>query len=310
MRRRILVMLSSYNGEKYIAEQIDSILSQTVNDIDILIRDDGSKDGTIEILENYSLKYKNIKLVLGENLGVIRSFFTLVKIAKLNYDYYMFADQDDYWVSNKVEKMIAEFKKFSKNEKLGYCSNLILVDKYLNFMKIQYNNELRPSLQNSFLENIVTGCTYAANKNMFIELKKDIQDIDPWVENLMMHDAHFYFLTCLYGRLIYDKNSYIYYRQHGNNVIGMEKNFIKRNSKRIKNFFRKNRKNIKINYLSFILKRYGEKLPVVEKNMLLELLNNYSNFILRLKTMCKVSFVRQNKYEALCLKIIYVLKRF
>ena len=108
--KSVQVLLSSYNGEKYIARQIDSILAQESVDIHLLIRDDGSKDGTRAILSDYESRFpERIKVVTGDNLGYKKSFLTLIRLAG-DYDYYAFADQDDYWLSDKESSSIAEME--------------------------------------------------------------------------------------------------------------------------------------------------------------------------------------------------------
>ena len=96
MMKTVQILLSSYNGEKYISRQIDSILRQKDVEIHLLIRDDGSTDGTRAIIKEYEKKYPaNVEVVFGENMGWKKSFFTLLRLAG-DYDYYAFADQDDY----------------------------------------------------------------------------------------------------------------------------------------------------------------------------------------------------------------------
>ena len=99
---RVAVLMSTYNGEKYIREQIDSILEQSGNfDLDLWVRDDGSKDSTQQILQEYAQQRK-LHWYTGENLGAAHSFIDLVRKCK-GYDYYAFADQDDYWMTNKIQ---------------------------------------------------------------------------------------------------------------------------------------------------------------------------------------------------------------
>lgn len=311
IKDKILVLMSTYNGEKYLDEQLESILNQNVKNVDILIRDDGSKDNTIKIINKWLVKFpKRIKLEVKENKGVVKSFFELVKLASIDYDYYFFSDQDDYWNEKKIEKAIEKMKNTHKTKKIGYCSNLKLVDKNLNFMKIKYTKELIPSLKNCFIENIVTGCTYGANKSLFIEIKKDIENIEKYSEKIPMHDYHFYFLTVLYGDLIYDENSYISYRQHGNNVIGMEKNKVKFIMQRIKRVLKRKNNDKRIEYLKFIKENYLEKLPTSEKEFLINLLENYNCKFKRLKFVLKNNFIRQNKIEGYLSKLTYLLKKF
>ena len=111
---RIAVLMSSYNGEQYIKEQIDSILNQKGKfNIDIYVRDDGSFDNTIHILEDYQKKGL-IKFCGGENIGPAKSFLTLLALAD-GYDFYAFADQDDIWFENKIESAILKIEKIPQS---------------------------------------------------------------------------------------------------------------------------------------------------------------------------------------------------
>ena len=101
--KTVYVMLSSYNGEKYIAEQIDSILHQTGVSVTLAIRDDGSSDGTGEILRRYASENENVKVAFGENVGYAKSFFELIKTSPEGFDYYALSDQDDVWTEDKLK---------------------------------------------------------------------------------------------------------------------------------------------------------------------------------------------------------------
>ena len=97
--KKIIILLSAYNGEKFISEQLESLLKMRIPDkseIKIVIRDDGSSDNTLKILESYEKKYNNIYVIKGENIGWKRSFWELLKYEK-NGDYYCYCDQDDIW---------------------------------------------------------------------------------------------------------------------------------------------------------------------------------------------------------------------
>ena len=88
--KKVAVVMSTYNGEQFIREQFDSILNQTYKNIEIVVRDDGSKDGTVDIVKEYQSKHNNIKLIEGENLGFVNSFFELLDLA--DAEYYAYAD--------------------------------------------------------------------------------------------------------------------------------------------------------------------------------------------------------------------------
>lgn len=305
MEERVQILLSTYNGEKYLLEQLNSLLQQSYSNIHILIRDDGSKDNTINILKDYQIRFpQKIQLILDKNVGVIKSFFKLIEISENDYNFYFFCDQDDFWEKDKIEKAIKKIKK-EKEKYIGYCSNLKLVDENLNFIKFAYSKILKPNILNSFLENIVTGCTYACNENLFLKIKEKVKIID--TQKIPMHDHYFYFLTCLYGKLIYDQESYILYRQHSTNVIGMKGNsFFKRVEKVLFN----KKKSIRLLFLQEILLKFNLELKEKERKYLQEILNSYNSFFKRLYIVFKLNFIRQNQNDSFFAKIIYLLKKF
>lgn len=118
---KIQILMSTYNGERYLKEQLDSILEQDCKDKGIectlLVRDDGSKDGTQKILEEYAKKYSTqIEWYQGENKGVIQSFFELLQRADDTASYYAFADQDDFWMPDKISSGISSIQKLEQKE--------------------------------------------------------------------------------------------------------------------------------------------------------------------------------------------------
>lgn len=110
----VCVMMSTYNGEKFLERQIDSILDQKEVNIELIIRDDGSNDATCKIIQKYIEKHKNIQVYFGINLGYERSFFDLMLKAG-EYKYYAFSDQDDVWDDFKLKKAIEKMQEIEKN---------------------------------------------------------------------------------------------------------------------------------------------------------------------------------------------------
>src|SRR5574337_1707356 len=100
---RVNILMSTYNGEKFVADQIESIQKQAYTDWNLIIRDDGSSDRTCEIVDDFVSKDNRIKLIRAENVGVIKSFHELVTDNN-NADFYFFADQDDYWLPERSEE--------------------------------------------------------------------------------------------------------------------------------------------------------------------------------------------------------------
>lgn len=247
--------MSTYNGKDYLREQIDSILAQNCKeqmgvDLKLFIRDDGSKDGTQKILDEYAEKYPDkISWYQGENIGVIKSFFELIEKSDEKAEYYAFSDQDDYWHKEKLSAGIEQIKNMTNDdvkEPLLYCCSQLLVDENLKEIdNTLTRKEKRAGFENAVVENIVTGCTIVMNKTLR-DMAKAYQP-----KFTVMHDWWFYLLASCYGKIYYDKNQYISYRQHGTNTVGYNTSKVKEFKDRVKRF-RGNRQNITKQLSEFI----------------------------------------------------------
>ena len=124
----VCVIMSTYNGEQYIRQQLASILEQTYKGIQVLIRDDGSSDKTVEILHEYQSRYPNIQYYTGNNMGAAQSFYDLLKHVPMEADYIAFSDQDDVWLEGKVKAatsdLIHEMNNDLEIEYKGYIIDL------------------------------------------------------------------------------------------------------------------------------------------------------------------------------------------
>lgn len=221
---QVTVLMSTYNGELYIREQLDSILTQANVTIKLLIRDDGSKDNTPLILEEYKNKYPNIIYVIkGKNIGYAASFSELVRCA-LSTDYpivsewFAFADQDDVWNNDKINHALQYINKnIPSTTPILYCSNTELVDENLNHIGYAWKkNNVSISKENCLIESFATGCTMVFNRmlaELFISHYKSSYPA--------AHDYFIYQLALFCGCCFWDPTSFIKYRQHGNNCIGM-----------------------------------------------------------------------------------------
>lgn len=219
---KVLVLLATYNGEKYLREQIDSILNQKDVDVFIKVADDKSKDGTQKILEEYKNKYSNFDYYINEqNKGFTYNFLDLYFSAKTqDFDYCAFADQDDFWMEEKLIKAIELIDKNDSKNGCVYCSNLKLVDSELKPLgKNQENEKILKASRYSFLvSNIATGCTMVMNKKFYDH------SIKFYPKNIHLHDYYLFLVAVFTANYVYDINPYICYRQHGNNQIGSNKN--------------------------------------------------------------------------------------
>ena len=231
--KRIVVLLSSYNGEKYLRQQLDSIIGQDCEKecnvkLSLLVRDDGSADLTTQILDEYQKKYPDkIFWYQGKNIGVVDSFFDLLCRSASQYgqsDYYAFADQDDYWLPHKLSAGIHHLEQMEEECRqqegrasvpLLYCGAPTLVDEQLCPISSGIDRSSKtPGFANALIENVANGCTMIINK----ELSGMLAGEKP--EFVIMHDWWIYLVASCFGKVYYDSDSYLYYRQHAGNVLG------------------------------------------------------------------------------------------
>lgn len=226
MRPNVYVMLSAYNGEKYISEQIDSILTQSHVDVTLHIRDDGSTDKTRDILDGYAAKFPNIILSYGDNIGYAASFWTILLQAPDSYDYYAFSDQDDVWEPDKLAAGIHALMQSQGQYRL-YASALNVTDEDLNYQYTNSFNNLKPQLGSAITRPRLSGCTMIFNPALLALCRKmDIRQPDG---KCMSHDGAVYlsYLACG-GKIVFSPQSHINLRRHPETVTGHGKNILKR----------------------------------------------------------------------------------
>jgi glycosyltransferase involved in cell wall biosynthesis len=210
---RVVVLMSTFQGEEYVTEQIASILAQLPEDGRVLIRDDGSRDGTVSRIEAFH--DPRISVTRGTNVGFLRSFLLLLQDVPTDGDMFMWADQDDVWLPGKVERS-RRYLEGRQSTPALYCSRLRLADRELNPIGMSPALNRGPSFENALVENIVTGCTTAFNRAA-LDLVRKHGDI----ELLHFHDWWLYLVVAAFGDVYVDAEPTVLYRQHGGNAIGM-----------------------------------------------------------------------------------------
>ncbi len=230
MQPKVKIMMSTYNGEKYLEKQIISILSQKNVIVKLYVRDDGSTDRTTNILRNMQNKYDNIIVNICRNVGPSRSFMELLyDDYDLSYDYYAFSDQDDIWEDDKLIRAIDMINNIDNSSPVLYYSALQTFNEITGVKKLVVNKR-EYSFEESFLQSHFPGCTMVINnKGMHF-----IRDFNK-PEVAIMHDL---FVAQLFlgmnNKIIYDKESRINYRIHGNNVSVKKDNLLEEFSRYIK----------------------------------------------------------------------------
>lgn len=269
--KKVVVMMSTYNGEKYLKPQIESILTQKGVKVHLVIRDDGSTDATRDILEEYCAKFQNITVYKGKNVGYIKSFMWLVKKVGAEKDtYYAFSDQDDIWDNQKLKAAVDMINKEKKDIPVMYYSDLNVVDKDGSF--IRKANTWEGSIDKYKISVFIgiRGCTMVYNYH----LQALLQKYSP--RKISGHDTYIALLAFWAGHVVYDSNAYIDYRQTGENLSITGKSSFDR---------------LKKNFL-YVKKRLTVRANIHENNAK-EIIKGYEN-IIDVENLKAVAFYRNS----------------
>ena len=222
----IKILLATYNGQEYLAEQIDSILAQSNQDWQLLVRDDGSDDDTVCIIKDYANRLPDkIRLIKddGNRLGANLNFGKLLEQASA--EYIMFSDQDDVWLPNKIEMELNAMKAAEQvypDTPILIHTDLKVTDSELNTIadSMWIYQKIFPEAGNDLngvmAQNVVTGCTIMINK------KARAVSI-PIPDEAIMYDWWLALNVCRHGKIIYVSIPSVLYRQHSRNQVGAKK---------------------------------------------------------------------------------------
>lgn len=203
----VYVLLSTFNGERYVRAQLDSVLAQSYPNIHVTIRDDGSTDQTPSILQEYARHHANISVVFGKNFGTVRSFMALLKLHE-NYDgYFAFCDQDDVWHLDKIRRAVSLAESSKTPEYALYFSRLALVSQEGSSLRLS-DIPTHLTFNNALVENVVTGAT-----SVFGSRIRDLMLLGR-PEYMVWHDWWLYLVATAFGCVIYDEEPVIDYRRH------------------------------------------------------------------------------------------------
>lgn len=296
--KKVIILLSTYNGEKYLKEQLDSLLFQTYKNIEIYIRDDGSKDNTVKIVKEYKEKYKNIIFIEGKNLGFINSFFELLKLAK-DADYYAYCDQDDIWMEDKIERAVKFLNSTDKNKPALYFSNSDYYDSDMNYLATAEKNKVY-NFRNSLVECVTQGMTMVINNKTRQTI---IQNIP---KNCLFHDWWTYMICSGFGEIVYDDKSLVKYRRHNKSVTVEGRSKIQLFVWRVKKFLiGDSLKKVKMQLQEYE-KLYGNNLNEEDKRLLEMFTKNNYNFINALKKFFYPKRFRRKLIDEISVRILFL----
>lgn len=298
----VAICMATYNGERYLEEQIDSILHQSYENWVLFIRDDGSADRTAEIVNRYVSVYPD-KIVAvadpalsgGSSKQNFATILTWVSRYK-DFRYFMFADQDDVWLDTKIENSLAlmQQREAEGGGPLLVHTDLTVVDANLKVLGSSFfdyralNPDVR-DLRHLLVQNNVTGCTMLWNRelNNLLDIQHDA---------VAMHDWWIALTACTFGEILCLKEPTILYRQHGDNVVGATRvNSVGFILKRLlRNNHVKKTLHMSIDQAGAFLDQYERHLTREQQFLLQTFSQLYSqNKVKRIITVCRESFLKQ-----------------
>lgn len=301
MKVTCLVLLSAYNGGKYIQEQLQSIFNQKDIIVDILVRDDGSRDNTLSILESMSAQHPGaMNIIVGNNVGIHDSFADLIEAAPDRYDFYAFSDQDDIWDDDKLFSAIQVLNKFNVP---FYCGCSRLVDSEGMELNTATSNPKAfiyyMGTTHKVLSPGVQGCTMVLRKDFFSDIQRNYPRVfghDTWIPIVAS-----YFYGC-----VYDKIPRMNYRQHNDSWTGNREKRIKQLTVNIGYFFRG------LERYSFLarelLDNYGDRMHEYEIDYLTGLANK-GPFCKRIKNLVTYRYAKDSAIKTLLFRGYYLFGR-
>ena len=306
--KHVQVLLSAYNGEKYLPQQLDSILAQEGVRVSLLIRDDASFDSTPRILAAYAEKFENIFVYTGKRKGAAGSFFDLLAKTDVLADYYAFADQDDVWYMDKLVRAVQKLEREQtamQEKPLLYAGKVVCASADLRQQEQFAYQVLRPaSFGNALMENICMGCTEVFNRSLLLLVRKHLPQGNG--ENVM-HDWWMYLTASYFGKVIFDQNVYMLYRQHGNNAVGMQSCWRKRWKNRLLHMQQMKRKR---SFQAEVFQGAYNGLPALckeDKKLLDRFLIYRDSFWKRVWLATDSGIYRQNRVDDIVCRLLLIL---
>lgn len=301
---QVCVLLSTYNGELYLQEQIASVCAQEDVKVCLIVRDDGSTDSTAELLSRFQNEHQLKLIPGGVNLGPAISFLKLLESAPDDCQFFAFCDQDDVWQKNKLARATTALAPFGDQLPAMYCSRLEVVDSSLRLLGLSRVPK-RMGFGNAMVENVAIGCTIVLNQRARSLIVSNLPG------QCDMHDWWIYLVISCFGKVIYDPAPALRYRQHGGNTVGTSVNMRSELLKRISRF--KNRSGgvfRSAQQAGEFLKSYGERIPVGKSELIRRFIRGKRSFFTRLRLVMSGEIWRQRRVDGLVLRILILLNRY
>jgi glycosyltransferase involved in cell wall biosynthesis len=297
------VLLATYNGSRFLREQLDSIECQTLPVSRITVRDDGSTDGTLSLLEKWATSRSSVCILRGSRLGFVKNFFALLANQDEESEYFAFSDQDDVWLPNKMERAVGCLSRGAASEPLMYCSRLEFVDQqlaHLGYSKVPK----RVDFANALVENIATGCSMVLNRTARNVICEKLPQM------ALFHDWWCYLVVAGLGNVIFDETPTVRYRQHGNNQVGATASRFELFRRRLQRFFRQRGGAPRTSDQAEEFRRcFGDLLSAGRRGILDRFLSVRGGIAERISYSTGMDVCRQSRFDTALLRVMILMGR-
>jgi len=301
--KRIQILLSTYNGKKYLREQLDSYYQQDCLDqIKILIRDDGSSDGTQEILREYAQR-EELEVEFGEHLGTNGSYQWLIQHSDPECGYFAFSDQDDVWLPHKLTLALEALKQYPQEELLLFASRSRIVDETLHEIGCSSLPARGISFYNAMVQNVLPGHTQVFN----VALRDDL-----WRHGIM--EAHvvdwwLYLVASAKGKVVFSEECSVLHRQHSSNAVGYRLGVLGGLKKKL-HYIREGKGNAISQQLNAFFAAYEKELSAQYREEILQYLEGLGTLPGRIRYLRHSRLYRQKRVEDFAFRALYLFGKY
>ena len=293
----VAVCMSTFNGEKFLSNQLDSLLDQEEVMVDLFIRDDGSTDGSVDLIKQYASFNKNIHLLQGKNKGFAKSFLECLDFAGDGYDYYAFCDQDDVWYPNKLKESLKVLGSTESERPRLVFTEFNYCDENLNVVCKSHlkNTDICKTL---FLyDNMCSGNTMLFNRALrnFV-LSHDLTCV-------YYHDWWLALVCAFFGDVLYLDKPTLSYRRLSSSVSINGTNPILLVANKLKMYLRGNKLDLIERQVSCFINEFGSDLAAEDQQITI-----FASQA-RLKKALSPLKLRQRKLDELFLRILFLSGR-
>lgn len=289
---KVTVLLATFNGVRFLEEQLTSLIDQRDVNIEVLVNDDGSTDGTLEILETWRAKGLIVSISHSKGLGPTRAFLTLLKSCDQK-EFVAFCDQDDVWV---VDKLSIQVNSLSQSTPMMSTCLRRYIDETGNVIGKSKDLRKPPSFRNSVFENIAPGNTVLLN-NPAIKVINSFDNLP-----INHYDSWIYLLMATFGKVFFISSYLVNYRLHSSNYVGLRKKSINRLREALKNY---------LNQQTFLFEKKSEFLTQDQKEHLIFISSfvKESSLRKRFAMLRKLRICRQSTLDEILFKLLILFTR-